>query len=142
MKLYIIPLYYRQSIRNYGIDSADYKEEIKSSKTKMQKTAAHIYGSKIVTMTTHFLEKDPDIKRERIYAAISFFCHLLFIVGIIFFFFVVLLLSPSIAIEPKSVSKTAKPIATENISTNVIVITILIISVGSRYHCIYLWNSG
>ena len=62
MKLYIIPLYYRQSIRNYGIDSADYKEEIKSSRTKMKKTAAHIYVSKIVTMTTHFLEKDPDIK--------------------------------------------------------------------------------
>jgi aspartyl-tRNA synthetase len=62
MKLYIIPLYYRQSIRNYGIDSADYKDaiEIKSSRTKMKKTAAHIYGSKIVTMTTHFLEKDPD----------------------------------------------------------------------------------
>ena len=65
MKLYIIPLYYRQSIRNYGIDSADYKEEIKSSKTKMQKTAAHIYVSKIVTMTTHFLEKDPDIKKGK-----------------------------------------------------------------------------
>lgn len=53
MKLYIIPLYYRQSIRNYGIDSADYKEEIKSSRTKMQKTAAHVYVSKI-TMTTLF----------------------------------------------------------------------------------------
>lgn len=106
MKLYIIPLYYRQSIRNYGIDSADYKEEIKSSRTKMQKTAAHIYVSKIVTMTTHFLEKEdfPDIKRERIYAAISFFCHLLFTVGIIFFLLVALLLNPSSTIEPNSVS--------------------------------------
>ena len=67
MKLYIIPLYYRQSIRNYGTDSADYKDaiEIKSSRTKMKKTTAHIYGSKIVTMTTHFLEKDPDIKKGK-----------------------------------------------------------------------------
>ena len=124
MKLYIIPLYYRQSIRNYGIDSADYKEEIKSSKTKMQKTAAHIYGSKIVTMTTHFLEKDPDIKRERIYAAISFFCHLLFTVGIIFFLLVALLLNPSTAIEPNSVSMMVNPIVTENVSTIVIVTTL------------------
>ena len=124
MKLYIIPLYYRQSIRNYGIDSADYKEEIKSSRTKMQKTAAHIYVSKIVTMTTHFLEKDPDIKRERIYAAISFFCHLLFIVGIIFFLLVALLLNPSTAIEPNSVSMMVNPIVTENVSTIVIVTTL------------------
>jgi hypothetical protein len=125
MKLYIIPLYYRQSIRNYGIDSADYKEEIKSSRTKMQKTAAHIYVSKIVTMTTHFLEKDPDIKRERIYAAISFFCHLLFTVGIIFFLLVALLLNPSTAIEPNSVSMMVNPIVTENVSTIVIVTTLL-----------------
>jgi hypothetical protein len=124
MKLYIIPLYYRQSIRNYGIDSADYKEEIKSSRTKMQKTAAHIYVSKIVTMTTHFLEKDPDIKRERIYAAISFFCHLLFTVGIIFFLLVALLLNPSSAIEPNSVSMMVNPIVTENVSTIVIVTTL------------------
>jgi hypothetical protein len=124
MKLYIIPLYYRQSIRNYGIDSADYKEEIKSSRTKMQKTAAHIYVSKIVTMTTHFLEKDPDIKRERIYAAISFFCHLLFTVGIIFFLLVALLLNPSTAIEPNSVSMMVNPIVTENVSTIVIVTTL------------------
>jgi hypothetical protein len=124
MKLYIIPLYYRQSIRNYGIDSADYKEEIKSSRTKMQKTAAHIYVSKIVTMTTHFLEKDPDIKGERIYAAISFFCHLLFTVGIIFFLLVALLLNPSSAIEPNSVSMMVNPIVTENVSTIVIVTTL------------------
>lgn len=124
MKLYIIPLYYRQSIRNYGIDSADYKEEIKSSRTKMQKTAAHIYVSKIVTMTTHFLEKDPDIKRERIYAAISFFCHLLFTVGIIFFLLVALLLNPSTTIEPNSVSMMVNPIVTENVSTIVIVTTL------------------
>lgn len=124
MKLYIIPLYYRQSIRNYGIDSADYKEEIKSSRTKMKKTAAHIYVSKIVTMTTHFLEKDPDIKRERIYAAISFFCHLLFTVGIIFFLLVALLLNPSSAIEPNSVSMMVNPIVTENVSTIVIVTTL------------------
>lgn len=124
MKLYIIPLYYRQSISNYGIDSADYKEEIKSSRTKMQKTAAHIYVSKIVTMTTHFLEKDPDIKRERIYAAISFFCHLLFTVGIIFFLLVALLLNPSTAIEPNSVSMMVNPIVTENVSTIVIVTTL------------------
>jgi hypothetical protein len=124
MKLYIIPLYYRQSIRNYGIDSADYKEEIKSSRTKMQKTAAHIYVSKIVTMTTHFLEKDPDIKREGIYAAISFFCHLLFTVGIIFFLLVALLLNPSTAIEPNSVSMMVNPIVTENVSTIVIVTTL------------------
>jgi hypothetical protein len=124
MKLYIIPLYYRQSIRNYGIDSADYKEEIKSSRTKMQKTAAHIYVSKIVTMTTHFLEKDPDIKRERIFAAISFFCHLLFTVGIIFFLLVALLLNPSTAIEPNSVSMMVNPIVTENVSTIVIVTTL------------------
>lgn len=124
MKLYIIPLYYRQSIRNYGIDSADYKEEIKSSRTKMKKTAAHIYVSKIVTMTTHFLEKDPDIKRERIYAAISFFCHLLFTVGIIFFLLVALLLNPSTAIEPNSVSMMVNPIVTENVSTIVIVTTL------------------
>ena len=124
MKLYIIPLYYRQSIRNYGIDSADYKEEIKSSRTKMQKTAAHIYVSKIVTMTTHFLEKDPDIKRERIYAAISFFCHLLFTVGIIFFLLVALLLNPSSAIEPNSVSMMVNPIVTENVSTIVIITTL------------------
>ncbi|HEY3524805.1 MAG TPA: hypothetical protein VGK47_01315 [Nitrososphaeraceae archaeon] len=124
MKLYIIPLYYRQSIRNYGIDSADYKEEIKSSRTKMQKTAAHIYVSKIVTLTTHFLEKDPDIKRERIYAAISFFCHLLFTVGIIFFLLVALLLNPSTAIEPNSVSMMVNPIVTENVSTIVIVTTL------------------
>ena len=31
----------------------------------MKKTAAHIYVSKIVTMTTHFLEKDPDIKKGK-----------------------------------------------------------------------------
>jgi hypothetical protein len=124
MKLYIIPLYYRQSIGNYGIDSADYKEEIKSSRTKMKKTAAHIYVSKIVTMTTHFLEKDPDIKRERIYAAISFFCHLLFTVGIIFFLLVALLLNPSTAIEPNSVSMMVNPIVTENVSTIVIVTTL------------------
>ncbi len=124
MKLYIIPLYYRQSIRNYGIDSADYKEEIKSSRTKMQKTAAHIYVSKIVTMTTHFLEKDPDIKKERIYAAIPFFCHLLFTVGIIFFLLVALLLNPSTAIEPNSVSMMVNPIVTENVSTIVIVTTL------------------
>ena len=124
MKLYIIPLYYRQSIRNYGIDSADYKEEIKSSRTKMQKTTAHIYVSKIVTMTTHFIEKDPDIKRERIYTAISFFCHLLFTVGIIFFLLVALLLNPSSAIEPNSVSMMVNPIVTENVSTIVIVTTL------------------
>jgi hypothetical protein len=118
MKLYIIPLYYR----SYGIDSADYK--VKSSRTKMQKTAAHIYVSKIVTMTTHFLEKDPDIKRERIYAAISFFCHLLFTVGIIFFLLVALLLNPSTAIEPNSVSMMVNPIVTENVSTIVIVTTL------------------
>ena len=126
MKLYIIPLYYRQSIRNYGIDSADYKEaiEIKSSRTKMKKTAAHVYVNKMVTMTTHFLEKDPDIKRERIYAAISFFCHLLFTVGIIFFLLVALLLNPSSAIEPNSVSMMVNPIVTENVSTIVIVTTL------------------
>ena len=89
----------------------------------MKKTAAHIYVSKIVLMTTHFLEKDPDIKKGKDLCCNFFFCHLLFTVGIIFFLLVALLLNPSAAIEPNSVSMMVNPIVTENVSTIVIVTT-------------------